>query len=396
MDKTLERAMMGWFLRGENLEDIRKLEVSDFQDEACRRIFEGLKQNPNISMMALAEQTGIHIGELAEMTQSDRISHRWYTDGYNEIMRIKRNKCLMDNPELSADEIVAIAKKYSEKTPQVLPKPETDMVLNYLELLDKRQTEELVKSGFKLLDEKICGIRRGELTSVGARPGNGKSTFALDVAEAVINQGKKVLLFSLEMSIEQIMDRLMVRKTNISIHKLRKGELEKKDWAEVSVAIDKIHNKVKEGNLLIFRENKLSIIKELVKVHKPYLIIIDQLEQLRDNISFVDKRQRFSHMTNNLKRMALDNNICIMLLAQLNRDAENKMPTLANLKESGSIEEDSDNVILLHSVDSDCVDFSGNFNGTMVHTNLAKHRNGETGEFFVVFNKERCRFENIS
>ena len=157
---------------------------------------------------------------------------------------------------------------------------------------------------------------------------------------------------------------------------------------------DMLHDLEQSGNLKIYEGvNRLERIQTVIEQEKPFMVIIDQLTQLKAANRFQSVRERFSYMTSNLKEIAMQKDISVLLLCQINRNAQNSAPTMADLKESGSIEEDSDNIILLHRLDPEKAKNPADWTvDKQILVNLAKQRDGETGEFVAAFNQRRLNF----
>ena len=162
----------------------------------------------------------------------------------------------------------------------------------------------------------------------------------------------------------------------------------------MSVAADKLNALEKSGNFEIFEgENDLSSIHSLIKRHKPFAVVIDQLTQLRDG-KFDSKREQFSHMTNELKRISMAEDCAVLLTCQVNRSAQETEPTMANLKESGSIEEDSDNIILLHRCKCDDEEWDDLKRPMLIK--IEKQRSGATGVIQAVMFTRKFKFYEVT
>jgi replicative DNA helicase len=279
-----------------------------------------------------------------------------------------------------------------------IPEPTPDPVGNLLDELDRRAKEKPVLFGLPDLDYLLCGIRAPDLTFIAARPSVGKSAFAFQGAANVARQGKKVLFLALEMSENSIVLRHLLSKVDLTNHQVRKGlskEVWKRNGKELSAAVEELHGFYKEGNFILYdRANKgdadpadLRVIRELIRIHRPHLVVVDQLEQVKESGQhFIDKRSRFSHVTHTLQEIALQENVAIWCCCQINRDAENRRPTLANLKESGTIEEDATNVILLHRVGDKTEKLQ------LMECEVAKQKDGECGTIDLMYDAPRFRF----
>ena len=283
---------------------------------------------------------------------------------------------------------VADAMRQYDRGVMEMPRPPSDPVADLMDEFDERRRTPFVATGITDLDNMLNGIRRKELTAIGARPSVGKSAFCQQVAMHVARRGRKVLYFPLEMSANAVVERMFMRYVNIPQYEVRRG-LKDETWGtpQVANALNQVNEFFKDGNLLIFeRCNDLQVIRALIRENKPFMVVIDQLEQLKDGKKFwQNKRERFSHMTHELQGLAMDMDVAVWLACQVNRNADGSAPTMANLKESGTIEEDSDNVILLHR-DGDKTPQQN------IVLDLAKQRNGECGTVNLIFQAPKYAF----
>ncbi len=248
-----------------------------------------------------------------------------------------------------------------------------------------------VPTGFKDLDSKLAGMQESNLIIFAARPGMGKTSFALNVAQHVaVNAGLPVGIFSLEMSQEELVDRLLVTQADIDAWKLKTGRLDDKDFDRLSHAMGQLA----EAPLFIDDTPGASLseirtkARRLQSEHGLKLIIVDYLQLIRIN-TFADNRvQQVSEISQGLKNLARELKIPVFALSQLNRSVENrggtKKPQLADLRESGAIEQDADVVMFIYREDPDKME--------AIKLDIQKHRNGPTGEIDLVFRADRVKF----
>lgn len=390
--KEQEQIILGGWLFGKHVDDIDRIDEQDFKEYPG--VAAAIKEH-GADVMRVSKTSGVSLSELAKMTGA--YTETFYQSAVLEINERKQREYLMRvaDSDTPLSEIKQVLDTYKDIDCIRLPEPAQDWLADYWKELDERPGRKIVNTWMRSLDNILCGIRRKELTSIGARPAVGKSAFALQIALTVARQGEKVMYFPLEMSTMQTVERMFLRNIDIPIWKLRKGEV---DWEKINVQSEKIYDLEKSGNFLIFEAvNDINVIRELVKTHKPYMVVIDQLEQMRCATErFKDKRERFSYMTNNLKRLSMVENCHIMLACQINRGAERSEPTMANLKESGSIEEDSDNVLLLHRIPLEDMETDGwteDIRPMLVI--VAKQRSGGTGTVKCKFIANRFTFKEI-
>jgi len=273
----------------------------------------------------------------------------------------------------------------------------------FFELRKKTLNPSLIglSTGFYDLDSMTQGFQKSDLIIIAGRPSMGKTAFSLNIAINIIkNQKLPVLFFSLEMSRQQLIYRLLSNETKISNMRLRSGNIGKKDWLKLSntiktfsclpffiddsaiLSIPEIRSKIKK---LIFEETKIGV------------IIIDYLQLMQNsNVSSENRVQELSQITRSLKTIAKEFNIPIIALSQLSRNVEsrlNKRPILSDLRESGSIEQDADLVLMLYRDDyynpnKSQIDFT--------ELIVAKHRNGPTGIIQLKFDPTCTKFSNVT
>jgi len=238
-------------------------------------------------------------------------------------------------------------------------------------------------------------LRKGEMTVIGARPGTGKTAFALKMAYDLATQGKAVYFISREMTGEQITKRLFAKCSRIDAEKFIKATLEDNDWKEAANALNEI------SKLNIFIDDKTSHVEDIylkvVSKNVDYLII-DYLQLLQTYEKAQTRDREIGIITRTLKVMNLDLNIPVVVLSQLNREGA-KEPTLAALRESGNIEQDFDNVIFLHDKNKDKeeeeTEETEETNFKKLKLIIAKQRNGKTGKYDIYFEPSLMEFYDV-
>jgi replicative DNA helicase len=278
----------------------------------------------------------------------------------------------------------------------------------FVELKTKSVDSKLagVSSGFYELDALTQGFQKSDLIILAGRPSMGKTALSLNIASNIIKNLKlPVLFFSLEMSKEQIMYRLLAMETNINQMRLKSGKLSQNDWLKLNkmikilakfplfiddtfnLSIQDIRTKIKT---IIFEQNQIGI------------VIIDYIQLMQNPKLRIENRvQELSQITRSLKTLAREFNIPIIGLSQLSRNVENrvdKKPILSDLRESGSIEQDADLVLMLHqnkSSNAQQVNFRENTRSSqIIELIIAKHRNGPTGSIKLKFDEQQTKFYN--
>lgn len=388
------KIIIGTWLNGEHREDAKLIPVNDFPDGDLASIAREIRngQTDTVTIIRRAKARLDIMGEVMPLG-----NETLYQSALADIERQTVSDWLADHMQDDPQEIIAYLQKHTRKRAVKVPElPElADQLVSYVgETLDARANETVMLTGLTQLDEMSGGIHKGDLTALGARPSTGKSSFALQVAANVAKSGGRVIFFSLEMSDDQNLDRLHLRWANgIDQKTLRSGRLSE----EQTLEIGRVSNELARlsGRLTFLQERNLTMIEAIVEQYKPDLIVIDQLTQMTDNQTFTDVRSRFSHMTKNLKRIAMEQNVAVWLCCQLNRQVGGvNRPSMDYLKESGSIEEDSDCVILL-SRDEAEEEARGLTGNRIITVDVAKQRNGETGAIQVKFVVQRFMFKEL-
>ena len=249
------------------------------------------------------------------------------------------------------------------------------------------------------------GFQKSDLIIIAGRPSMGKTALSLNITLNIIKNLKlPVLFFSLEMSKEQIMYRLLSIETNINQSKLKSGNLSKNDWAKLSKIL-KIISKLPlfiddspDSSIQNIRSKIKTIIFEQTQIG---LIIIDYLQLIQNlKLKIESRAQELSEITRTLKIIAREFNIPIIALSQLSRNVENrvdKKPMLVDLRESGSIEQDADLILMLYRVNS--YNFkqnkSNNSDNFLTELIIAKQRNGPVGSIKLKFDEKQTKFSNF-
>ena len=251
-----------------------------------------------------------------------------------------------------------------------------------------------LSTSLKDLDEKTDGLIGGEVTVIAGRPSMGKTALALQIAEHVAAQEKHVLIASLEMSPVEIATRLLSGKSGVSQKALRRGVLETGDWRKLTEA----------GNAISYDGYRLQISDARTvgamraqcdsDGFKADLLVVDYL-QLLGNAKAENRQLAVADISRGLKLLAMECNMPIVAVSQLNREADNRKdhrPELSDLRESGAIEQDADVVLLLFR--ADYYDEDSPDKGT-AEVKIAKNRNGETGTVRLAWRAEIGRFDNL-
>lgn len=331
-----------------------------------------IKTLKSYSMKRKILQATKKINDKVFLTEADIDSEELKKECINEIVNIK-----MQTQELKDSDMLSVM----------------NIVIDDIEDRYKNRDNHIYETGFFDLDKATNGLHKQELTIIAARPGVGKTAFALNIAERLASKGIFTYFVSLEMSKEQLGNRLIASKTNIDSHKLRSGWLEKKDWGEIG----KIAGQLSELKMII--DTKSKTIQEIeirateLKENKNIgLIVIDYLQLLKSKNKFNIREQEVAEISRNLKLLSRDLNIPVIALCQLNRASETRRrPILADLRESGSLEQDADNVIFIYASEEEKEKQTPIIETELI---IAKQRNGATGTIKLNFNRKTMTFNN--
>jgi len=284
----------------------------------------------------------------------------------------------------------------------------SELLTSYMARLDQlaqqRGSVVGVPTGFTDLDRLTGGLRGSDLIVLAARPSLGKTSMALSLAyNAALHYGHRIGIFSLEMSQQQLTERLMAIETGINLQRLSTGSLEDDEWARVVVARDRLDDVAirVDGTSVLSPVQMRSRARRWVVEHGLDLIIVDYLQLMQPSDTSSKRKmenrvQVIDEISRNLKLLARELNIPILALAQLSRAVEgrlSKVPMLSDLRESGAIEMNADIVMFIYRDEV--------YNPTTERRGIAdiivsKHRNGPTGTFCLAFEAQTTRFRNLT
>jgi len=394
------------------------LSPEDFYDERHKEIFESaialFEERVPVDVLTVAERLKKRkslklVGGSSYLAQlANNVPTSAHVEHYGMIVKDQSTKrSLMTAAskliEFSLDESLAagelLDKAESEVfslTQQHITKAFTkvrDTLAESFDRLDElhKQSEGLrgVSTGFKDLDSTLAGMQRSNLLILAARPGVGKTTLAVNIAQHLAVEKKRpVGIFSLEMSKEELVDRLLVGQADIDAWKLKTGKLTENDFTKLSNAMGELA----EAPLYIDDTPALSILEMRTKARRLQvdagidLIIVDYL-QLATSRRLENRVQEVTEISMGLKNLARELKIPVLALSQLSRGVESrgeKRPQLADLRESGSIEQDADVVMFLWREDEDKLE--------NMSLEIAKHRNGPLASIKLHFRGDRIKF----
>ncbi len=255
-------------------------------------------------------------------------------------------------------------------------------------------------TGFKDLDDVLNGLQKSNLVIIAARPAMGKTAFALNIAQqSAVNGGSSVLIFSLEMSKEQLGQRLLSSQSRVEMTKLQRGNLDKKDWERVNLALDemqnaKIHIDDTPGISMVEIRNKCRRLKADKGLD---LILIDYLQLMSSPERSDNRVGEISAISRNLKLLAREMDCPVVALSQLSRAPEQRPdhhPNLADLRESGSIEQDADVVMFLYR--DDYYNKENSEKPGVCEINIAKNRSGPTKTIELTWVSRYTKFSDMA
>jgi replicative DNA helicase len=304
--------------------------------------------------------------------------------------------------------------------------------MDYIESLDQGKDFSGLPTGYIDFDKKTSGLQPSDLIIVAARPSMGKTSFALGMARNIgINEKKPVAVFTLEMSDIQLAQRLICSEAKIDSNSLKTGNLADDEWPRISSAIDRLSKSpiyVDDSSSLNVMELRAKA-RRLKSQYDIALLIIDYLQLMQSGFDAENRQQEISDITRSLKMLAKELNIPIVALSQLSRGVEmrqNKKPLLADLRESGAIEQDADLVVFIYRekvyhrgedegyLDEDVngysrpsvpkkkkylemnVESEGDAVGDLAEIIIGKHRNGPTGVVKMLFLERYAKFVDLA
>jgi len=310
-------------------------------------------------------------------------------------------KIEQDIYEISRDRVTDAAKPIRESLDHA--------VSDIHALLNGKDDADGVMSGFRDLDGMTYGFHAGEMIVLAARPSVGKTSLAMNFAEHAIlpDGGRKsngVLVFSLEMTAAQLAMRLICSRARVDMKRIRDRVASKQDLAEITTTVKEL----KQAPLWIDDASSSTILDLRAKARRLHtksplgLIVVDYLQLIRGTDNRVQREQQIADISRGMKGMAKELNVPVVVLSQLNRESEkeNRDPRLSDLRESGSIEQDADVVMLLNRPkkrDDDETVGEGGLPGDIEHIKLiiAKQRNGPVGDIDLTFIRRYTRYENF-
>jgi replicative DNA helicase len=389
--------------------------------EAFTRLHE---QRIPVDLLTLSEELD-KVGQLAELGGSayltsliNQVPSSLNAESYGHIVEghaIRRKMitaanqiaALAYNEETVVDSVMDEAEKavfnVSERRLKHDLRPISTVLSDYYDRIDElaKRPEEFfgVPTGFIDLDRMLSGLQPSDLLIIAGRPGQGKTGFLLSVAKnAALTHKKKVAIFSLEMSNEQVVQRLISQETGIDSQRLRTGKLTEQEWPLFTHAVEVF------SDTKIFLDDTpaitpLQLRTKCRRLHMEYgldLVIVDYLQLMGGDTRNDNRVQEVSYISRNLKILARELNVPVLTAAQLSRAVEqrtDKRPVLSDLRESGSLEQDADIVMFIYRPDQYEKD---TVKQNIAEIMVAKHRNGPVGNIELIFRGALAKFENAA
>lgn len=403
---------------------IEVVKAKDFYDENHKEIFEAIlelnRKNAPVDALTVAE-------ELKKRNSLNMVGGRAYvaslssgtptTSNAMEYGKIVAEKAALRRLISTADDIVVKGYEGSMDANQMLDYAESgifeisqsrqkgqythlkDVLMTNIEIIDKASQMDGgltgVTTGFKELDHKTSGLQKSDLIILAARPAMGKTAFALSLALNAAVKGKaSVMMFSLEMSKEQLGQRLLSMESKVDMQSLKTGKLTRRDWDDINIALDilsktNIHIDDTAGISIMEMKSKCRRLKAEEGLD---LVVIDYLQLMNPEGKADSRTQEISVISRNLKLLARELDCPILVLSQLSRAPETRTdhrPMLSDLRESGSIEQDADIVIFLYRDEYYNEDTEAPGECEVI---VAKQRSGPTGTIKVAWLEKLTKF----
>lgn len=391
--ETIHRCIVQLYLRGEPCDPITVSQQLAIDGDLSR-----VGDISYLHTVVNTVPTAANAGWYAEIVHDRAVRRRLAGAGTRIAgMGLSGEGELTDLVALAQGELAQVEDSRAEE--EMLPVGQTlDQTLELMAALaDPSARKPGVMTGFTDLDNLTNGLQPGQLIVIAARPGVGKSTLALDCARAAAKAGTKTAFFSLEMSRDELTMRLLSAEAGVALHKMRTGNLTDEDWGRIG----EVHAEVSEMPLSIDVSPNSTAVdirsksRRFQQLHGLGLVVVDYMQLMRSGMKTESRQAEVSEISRSLKLLAKELNLPVIALSQLNRGPEqrtDRKPQLSDLRESGSIEQDSDIVILIHREDSYEKESSRAGEADLI---VAKHRNGQTPILTVAFQGHYSRFKDM-
>ena len=430
-----EQALLGCLLLDTKIqvEVAAFLKEEDFYSESHKYIFSAMneiiranKPVDLVTLLDLLEKQGTlepaggitYLTELANVIPSSA-NYQRYLDivTRDSLLRklIKGSADIIDECKKSTDKVSALS--FAEKTvydisnmadtsemvriEQVIP----SVINKFDELSKDKSIYRGIKTKFRGIDNLLNGIHNSDLMILAARPAVGKTSFAMNIVENVALQGHSVAVFSLEMGKDQLVQRMLCSVAGVSMENATKGQMTKSEWLRIIKAREQL-SKAKifiDDSAIITPQEVLSKCRRLKNRFGLDLVMIDYIQLMTPGSkrNSENRQQEITEISRNLKILAKEVNVPVLALSQLSRAVETRKgrPQLADLRESGAIEQDADIVMFIHRPDRGATEkeiAEGKVQKNVAEIIVEKHRNGPTGLVKLYFKGECTKFVNLN
>ena len=399
-DEEIEKAML-YYLIFENYEC--ELIDADFTTRLNKKIFkaiQNLKQaKEEITMLTVKNKLTDEKNILSYLaTLSENIYSTTAESVYKKLIQLTKKRQMQtllnesvtkikdaENIDIDIEKVIKELNKIEDR--EVKEESLKEQIIDTLDMIEKNmknKNDYSLYTGMLDLDQLTCGLHNEELTIIGARPGMGQ------IADYIAKKKIPVMFISLEMSEEQIITKLIAKETRINSTKMRLGTLTDQEAVKVYEAGAELEEKSLyiTSNLRTIQQIEVEA-RKMKNKKNIGLIIIDYIQLIKSSQKFNLREQEVADITRTLKLLTLELKIPIIGLCQLNRNATRQEPMLSDLRESGAIEQDADNVIFIYQEEE--TDAAA----PVVTIKLAKQRAGSTGKVNMIFRKVYSEFVNI-
>lgn len=432
-DENAEKSLLGAILLSDNIfpDILERVGENDFYDDKHRKIYAAMTALYNshrpIDLLTLTSElratktlkqiggaayltaltnfvpTAAHASAYADIVAECAIRRRLITAGTNIVKEAYEGKNnITDLVGAAEKDLFAVSDNTVKSDYACLSDLLADAYDRIEDLHKNKGALRGLKTGFKDLDKKTAGFQKGDFIVIGARPAMGKTTLAQNLAYnvATINN-RGVLFFSMEMSSNEIVDRMVSDVSGIDNWKIRTGNVSDEDFAKIGDAFGEMD----EVPIYIDDTSSMTVLELRNKArraahdHDVGLIIIDYLQLISGSDRYAGQRvQEITEISRGLKQLARELDIPVIALAQLNRGVTNRddpRPVLSDLRESGSIEQDADLVMMLHRPDYYHQNEEGYEETHITELLIQKHRHGSIGKVDLYFHPELLRFMSL-
>jgi replicative DNA helicase len=417
--ETFEKSLLSSILLSpEILESIDDISHHDFLNQDCSKVFYIIKQLESsgepvdlISVTTNDASVSVFCAELMSFVGSSS-NYRYYADNVKRLSTLRKLNLVSVEVQAKTldtnqnpDEIIdSLVKSISDinvlvGSEEISSKQASDEVMSGIDKLRLNPLDVVgISSGFGSIDLHLSGFHKSDLMILAARPARGKSSFALQLAKNVaMYSNTSVLMFSLEMATDQLMQRLLASESKVELGNIRTGKINDNEYEALKISSDIL------SNIPLYFHDKPSItlkdIKRAIKNHNAKhkqpvgFVIVDYLQLMAAGNGKDSMVQIVGEISRGLKLLAMEFNIPILALSQLSRNVEHRggKPRLSDLRDSGSIEQDADIVMFLHSSDTQTNELGMRDIDLLVE----KNRNGATFEVPLSFDGAKMVFQEV-